>query len=88
MRALVESAGLRVERVDFMFASIFPLMVAVRVMQRLTRPFRGLQRDTDITVPAAPVNSVLTWLLRVEAALARRLPMPIGSSLLVVARKP
>ena len=88
VRRLVESAGLQVERVDFMFASIFPLMVAVRVMQRLTRPVRGLQRDTDITVPAAPVNSVLTWLLRVEAALSRRLPMPIGSSLLVVARKP
>ena len=68
--------------------SIFPLMLAARVTQRLTRPLRGLQRDTDITVPVAPVNSVLTWMLRGEAALSRRLPMPIGSSLLVVARKP
>jgi SAM-dependent methyltransferase len=87
-RRLVESAGLRAERVDFLFASIFPLMLAVRVMQRLTRPVRGLQRDTDITVPAAPVNNALTWMLKAEAALSRRVPMPIGSSLLVVARKP
>ena len=88
VRRLVESAGLRAERVEFLFASTFPLMLAVRVMQRLTRPLRGLQRDTDITVPAAPVNSVLTWMLKAEAALSRRLPMPIGSSLRVVARKP
>jgi ubiquinone/menaquinone biosynthesis C-methylase UbiE len=88
VRRLVESAGLRAERVEFLFASIFPLMLAVRVMQRLTRPVRALQRDTDIAVPAAPVNGVLTWMLRAEAALSRRLPMPIGSSLLVVARKP
>jgi hypothetical protein len=34
------------------------------------------------------VNGVLTWMLKAEAALSRRVPMPIGSSLLVVARKP
>jgi hypothetical protein len=35
----------------------------------------------------APVNAALTVVVLAEAALARRLPMPIGSSLLVVARK-
>jgi ubiquinone/menaquinone biosynthesis C-methylase UbiE len=87
-RTLVESAGLGVERVAFMFATLFPLMFAVRATQRLLRPFRSLRADTDIAVPSAPVNAVLTWLVQREAALARRLPMPIGSSLLVVARKP
>ena len=87
-RRLVESADLRAERVDFLFASLFPLMLAVRSMQRLLRPVRGLRADTDIAVPAAPINSALTWLVQQEAALARRVSMPIGSSLLVVARKP
>ena len=85
--ALVASAGLRVERVSYMFATIFPLMLAVRLSQRLSRSYRQLRNDSDITVPVAPVNGVLTWMLKREAALARRFRMPIGSSLLVVAKK-
>lgn len=88
VKALVERAGLRVERVRFMFASIFPVVVAARVSQRLLRPWRGVRDDVDIAVPAPPVNAALTALLRVEGVLARRMPMPIGSSLIVVARKP
>ena len=70
-----------------MFASLVPLMVVTRGVQRLTRPYRGVRDDTDITIPSAPVNAVLTGLLRAEAALAHRVEMPFGSSLLVVARK-
>jgi hypothetical protein len=33
------------------------------------------------------VNALLSGVLRAEAALARRVEMPIGSSLLVIARK-
>ena len=87
-RALLAQAGLAPLRVGFMFASVFPLMLAVRTVQRLTRPFRTVRADADIGVPAAPVNAVLTALVRGEAALARRIPMPVGSSLLVVGRKP
>lgn len=87
-RRLLEQAGLRPERVSFMFASMFPLMLVVRAGQRMLRPFRGLRHDTDIAVPVAPVNALLTAVVSVEASLARRVPMPIGSSLLVVGRKP
>ncbi len=86
-RQLLEQAGLRVERVTFHFAATLPLMLAVRVAQRWLRPYRGLRDDTDITVPAAPINAALTIALRIEAAIASRVPMPVGSSLLVVARK-
>ena len=87
-RRLVEAAGLRAERVDFLFASLFPLMLAVRSTQRLLRPLRPARADSDIAVPPAPINAALTWLVKGEAALARHVPMPIGSSLLVVGRKP
>lgn len=87
-RRLVEAAGLRVERISFLFASLFPLMLAARTVQRLTRPFRAVRADVDISVPPAPVNAMLTALVRAEAALSRRLPMPVGSSLLVVAARP
>ena len=87
-RRLVERAGLDAEHVAFLFASTFPLMLAVRVSQRLTRPFRPLRADTDIAVPSAPVNAVLTALVNAEAALARVVWMPVGSSIVVVGRKP
>jgi len=86
-RALAEQAGLRVERVTFMFAVLFPVLLISRGVQRLTRRFREVRDDTDIAIPPAPVNALLSGLLKVEAALSRRLGMPVGSSLLVVARK-
>jgi len=88
-RELVRQAGLTPTRVSFLFASLFPIMLASRTVQRLTRKMRrGISQASDISVPSAPVNMVLTWLVTAEAALARVIPMPIGSTLLVVARKP
>ena len=86
-RALAEQAGLRVERVSFLFASLFPLMLATRTAQRLLRRWRSAPAHSDIAVPPPPVNAALTWAVYGEAALARRIPMPVGSSLLVVASK-
>jgi hypothetical protein len=84
----VEAAGLTPERVSFMFASVFPLLASVRLVQRMTRRFgRQVSAETDITVPVGPVNRLLTALVSAEAALIRHVPMPIGSSLLVVGRK-
>jgi SAM-dependent methyltransferase len=89
VRSLLESAGLRAERVSFVFASVFPLMAVVRAGQRLTRPFRSAPNAAaDIAVPFGPVNLLLTALVSAEATLSRCVPMPFGSSLLVVARKP
>ena len=87
-RELVESAGLTVERVSFAFASLFPLMLTVRTTQRLLRPFRNGPSHADIDVPWGPINTALMVLLDGEAALSRHIEMPIGTSLIVVARKP
>lgn len=87
-RALVRQAGLTPMRVSFLFASLFPILFVSRTLQRLTRPFRALRETSDISVPSVPVNTVLTWLVTAEASMARIFPMPVGSSLLVVAQKP
>lgn len=85
---LIEDAGLEVVRISFLFASLVPLILAVRSVQRLLRQFREPHGDSDLTMPPAPLNAALTWLVSGEAALARRISMPFGSSLLVMARKP
>ena len=64
------------------------MILAVRSVQRMLRPFRAPSGDAELNVPPPPVNAILSGLVRGEAALARHLPMPFGSSLLVVARKP
>ena len=89
VRSLLSTAGLQAQRVSFMFGSIFPMFAAARLLQRVTRRLRGgVQTDIDIRVPAAPVNRILTSIVQAEARLAQKVPMPIGSSILVVARKP
>ena len=87
LRALVERAGFEIERLTFTNASLVPVMLPVRFIQRLT----GLSEEraeTDIRVPPAPVNALLSGLLAIEAMLMRWTNMPIGSSLLCLARKP
>ena len=84
---LVEDAGLEAVRIAYLFASLVPMILAARTVQRMLRPLREPGGDPDLTVPAAPVNAILSGLVRGEAALARHLPMPFGSSLLIVARK-
>jgi ubiquinone/menaquinone biosynthesis C-methylase UbiE len=85
---LLEGAGLQRVRLAYLFGSLVPLMLAVRTAQRLIRPFRPPTGDFDLTVPPAPVNAALTWTVEAEAAVARRVPLPIGSSLMMVGRKP
>lgn len=85
---LLGDAGLEPVRISFLFASLLPLMLAVRMTQRVQRLWRPPRGDADLAVPAAPVNALLSGIMTGEAALARRVPMPFGSSLLFVARKP
>jgi SAM-dependent methyltransferase len=68
----------------YAFTSLFPFMLIVRGLQRL----RGARVAAgDITVPSAPVNWVLTRMVLAEAAVASRVALPFGSSLLFLARK-
>ena len=87
VRARMRDAGLDLVQVRFGFASIFPLVLATRVAQKLSRGHTEAG-EAEITVPPAPVNALLTALVLAEAALARLIPMPFGSSLRVLARKP
>jgi ubiquinone/menaquinone biosynthesis C-methylase UbiE len=84
---LLYAAGLQPVRLAYLFGSLVPLMLAVRTGQRLMRLFRRPTGDFDLTVPVAPVNAALTWMVRTEAALARRVPLPVGSSIMIVGRK-
>lgn len=86
LRRRLEAAGFRVTHATYTNLSILPMVAAVRLKQRLSGDHVDSQEE--ITVPPAPVNALLSGLLTLEAAALRVMNMPIGSSLLVVARKP
>jgi SAM-dependent methyltransferase len=87
LRGLLSRAGFRVTRLTYSNAFLFPLMLAVRTGQRLMGLATPEEAGTDVIMPPRPVNSVLTLLLRLEARALRITDMPIGSSLLCVAKK-
>lgn len=86
LTALVQGAGFRVERLTFSHMSSFPVALGLRTAERLTGR-AGTASDADLRVPPAPVNALFDGLLRLEAAWLRLGNLPIGSSLLMVARK-
>jgi ubiquinone/menaquinone biosynthesis C-methylase UbiE len=88
VRQALSRAGLVIERLTYTNFSLFPLMLATRTWQRFRGAARPEALTSEITVPAAPVNDALTAVLSLEARALRLTNLPLGSSLLVLARKP
>jgi SAM-dependent methyltransferase len=86
LRARLERAGFRVERLTFTNCALFPPALASRGLERLTG--RAAQASAaDLRVPARPVNAVLDTALAGEAALLSMVNLPIGTSIMAVGRK-
>lgn len=89
LRRLFESEGFEIQRISFLFASLFPLMFLVRLFQRWTSGGDDVAPgEFEISVPAAPINGLLTMMLWLEAQVFRLVDLPIGSSVVCLARKP
>jgi 2-polyprenyl-3-methyl-5-hydroxy-6-metoxy-1,4-benzoquinol methylase len=76
------SAGFAVERARYFFRWVHPAKVAQRAMEALRRP-----APQAPSLPPRFVNRALYALSRGEETLLGRVPIPVGSSLLAVARK-
>jgi SAM-dependent methyltransferase len=85
---LVSGAGFTVDRITYTNAVLFPPMALARAVQRA----RGLSSEQEgtqeISVPARPINAILTAALRLESLWLRVVDNPFGSSLLCLARRP
>jgi ubiquinone/menaquinone biosynthesis C-methylase UbiE len=84
LRDHLTRAGFTVLRITYTNFTLLPLVAGVRFSQRLV----GHRESTaEMTVPAAPVNRALSAVLALEAAAARVVDLPLGSSLLALAQK-
>jgi len=85
--ALLEGAGLEVERISYTHATLFPILAVVRGWQRWRGGGVAAASEGDIAVPAAPINAALSAALAVESVLLRAVPLPFGSTVMALARK-
>lgn len=86
LRALTEGAGLRVEKLSEAVALALPGIVAYRALRRL-RGDGGRPKTSLVRLPG-PLNALLIRLLDLENLLLRHCRLPLGASLVMVARKP
>ena len=76
--------GFQVERITYTNFTILPFVAAARLKQRLAGHAAS---DEEISVPPAPINAAFSALLGLEAMALRVINMPVGSSLLALARR-
>ncbi len=88
LRALLESAGFHIERLTHTNATVFPLVLAQRAIERLAGLASPAAAAKKLTVPPAPLNGLLTGVLAAESVVLRFVSLPFGSSLLCLARRP
>lgn len=88
LRDKLQGAGFRVTRATYTNAVLFPITAPLRFAQRLRGLKTGEENRGDFYLPPAPVNALLSGALAVESALvAAGVNMPVGSSVLCLARK-
>lgn len=86
LRERLTAAGFAVDRLTYTNCATFPLTLAVRGADRLFGR-AGTASTADLQVPWAPINTTLDLALTLESAALRVMNLPIGSSLLCVARR-
>jgi SAM-dependent methyltransferase len=86
LRRAVLEAGFSIRRMSGLVSSFLPAVVAFRVGQMLL-PGRKGPRASFVELPG-PVNALLTFLLVTEVESSRRLPIPFGVTIYVVAQRP
>jgi SAM-dependent methyltransferase len=83
LRRLVEHAGFTVEHLTFFNCFLFP----VAWMKRVAAHATGGGKANDLDIPPRPLNAALRGVFRIERRILPHASLPIGLSLLCLARK-
>lgn len=81
LRAAIGRAGLRAEKLSYFNSLLFPLAVGARVAGKITG-----REDSDDSPPPGPINAAFEAVFRLERRLVGRVPMPVGLSIVSLAR--
>ncbi|HEY2709606.1 MAG TPA: methyltransferase domain-containing protein [Caulobacteraceae bacterium] len=83
-RALFDAAGLQVVKASYFNTALFTPIAAIRALKMAT----GSTAADDDAMPPAPLNGLLAGLFGAELHWLRHVPLPIGVSIVVIARRP
>ena len=86
LRRILEEAGLEIQRLTPLITLLLLPIAALRLLQRLL-PRKNAHPETAFIVPPRSINWLLIALLWLEHRWALRWNLPLGVSLLAVARK-
>jgi SAM-dependent methyltransferase len=81
---LVERHGFKLIKAHYIFSFLFPVFLAKRMADRL---FPAKYAVSDLALPAKPINAILKRICLTEWKMSRLLPLPFGSSILILAQK-
>jgi len=84
---LLDRAGFRIDRLTYTNATLFPLVLTQRTIERALGLASCDRAAEKMTIPPAPVNELLAGILALESVVLRFVSLPFGSSLLCLARK-
>jgi SAM-dependent methyltransferase len=88
LRRRIEAAGFEVVRATSFVSLLLPAMIIARRRPRSAAEFEGFDAIAELRQPKV-VNDALLAIMRFETALIRQgVSLPVGGSLLMVARKP
>ena len=81
----VESAGLEVDQVTYYHSWLVPIAFLMR-----KTPLGGLQKNNaeEASFVSPAINKVLSAITKIERALAVRIKIPFGLSVMVIAHRP
>jgi len=82
--ALAENVGFRVRRKGYFNTILFPLIVFLRLLGRLT----GKETGSDAAMPPPFLNRTLYWLFASEALLLPKFFFPFGVSSILILERP
>jgi SAM-dependent methyltransferase len=86
LRARVADAGFRIDYLSHYNFILFPAIAAVRLMGRMRSGGNGASGRHDLAMPPRAINSILLRLFSSERHVVGAIRVPVGVSLIVLAR--
>jgi SAM-dependent methyltransferase len=86
LKTRLERAGFSLVRGSYFNFFLFPAVLTMRLMENLA-PSRNKASQSDLRAVHPQLNAILYAILRFEAFLCRHINLPLGSSIVCLARK-
>jgi dolichyl-phosphate beta-glucosyltransferase len=86
LKELLEFCGFEVKKMGYFFFVPFLIVLPIRVIRKLFVK-KGESTSDTTTLPPKFLNSLLKWMLKIEAKLAAKFSLPFGTTLFAVLSK-